>query len=200
MGSLYKASRFCVGLTFSIGFSWYVIEQNIIPHITADQVSMLIVDPSDDVLLSNDTLQNTNPTLQGLHFIIKWLDLCRICRNCRFKSRGFPRNIMYRCKNFIPFSSYLIKCFPQFCLGYLKIVMNLHHSFQKITVRQILKIYWLKYFSCISVIIRSYVDSAIPFVLRSFCNIINGAIPPVVYIKMIITTVLFLQILFLYFH
>ena len=48
------------------------MEQKIIPYITIDQVSLLIL--SDDyVLLNIHTLQNTNPMLQCLYLIIKCL-------------------------------------------------------------------------------------------------------------------------------
>ena len=30
------------------------------------------------------------------------IGFCRICRNCRFKSRDFPRNIMHKSRIFIP--------------------------------------------------------------------------------------------------
>ena len=45
------------------------MEQNVIPHITIDQVSWLITKLSDDVLLSIHTLKNTNPILQCLHLL-----------------------------------------------------------------------------------------------------------------------------------
>ena len=69
----------------------------------------------------------------------------------------------------------------------------MHHNFQKITVREFLKIYWLQYFSHITVYIWSHVDSLILSALRSFVNIINGTIPLVVSIKSTVTLVLFLQ-------